>query len=96
MLVLGACWCRHILGRKSILGAGLFLGEISVLGTCPFLERKTYFWSACSRQQVAGKKHAEKEGKVTCRRKINVAHMHIGLTMLRLGFLTNIVMAISL
>jgi hypothetical protein len=88
------CWGpighRPILGRKSILGTGLFLGERSVLGTCPFLERKTYFWSMRNRWQES--KHAKKEGKEHAGGKATWARMQTGLTMLGLGFLTNIVM----
>jgi hypothetical protein len=47
------------------------------------------------KQQVARKKHAEKEGKATCKRKSNVACRKTSLTMIGLGFLIRIVMAIS-
>jgi hypothetical protein len=47
-------------------------------------------------QQVERKKHAEKEGKATCKRKSNVARRQTSLTMIGLGFLIRIVMAISL
>jgi hypothetical protein len=39
---------------------------------------------------VARKKHEEKEGKATCRRKINMAHRKASLTMIGLGFLTRL------
>jgi hypothetical protein len=39
-------------------------------------------------QQVERKKHVENEGKATCRRKINMAHMKTRLTMIGLGFWT--------
>jgi hypothetical protein len=42
------------------------------------------------------KKHAEKEGKATCKRKINVAHRQEILTMIGLGFFIRIVTIISL
>jgi hypothetical protein len=45
---------------------------------------------------VVGKKHAEKEGKPSCERKINVVRRHASLTMIGLWFLIRIVMAISL
>jgi hypothetical protein len=45
---------------------------------------------------VARNKHAEKEGKTTCKRKIHVARRHEILTMIGLGFLKMIVMTISL
>jgi hypothetical protein len=38
-------------------------------------------------QQVARKKHAEKEGKSACMRKSNVACSRTSLTVIRLGFL---------
>jgi hypothetical protein len=47
------------------------------------------------KKKVARKQHAEKEGRTTCKRKINVARRHISLTMIGLGFLTKIVMDIS-
>jgi hypothetical protein len=67
MSVLGACWHRPILGEKSLfLGVGLFW------------ERKAYFWAQAyfgkenpifgAHPYVAEKKHAEDEGKETCRR----------------------------
>jgi hypothetical protein len=45
---------------------------------------------------VVRKQDAEKEGKETCRRKHNVAHRKKILTLVGLGFLTNIVTDISL
>jgi len=51
MSVLGACWCRPILGIKSILGTSLFWGERSILGRSPFLVRKICFWSTHNRWQ---------------------------------------------
>jgi hypothetical protein len=48
------------LGRKSILGASLFLGERNDFGKDLFLERKTEFWSV--HNMVAGKQHVVKEG----------------------------------
>jgi hypothetical protein len=44
---------------------------------------------------VERKKHAEKEGRAACKRKSNVTHRQESLTMIGLGFLTNIVTAIS-
>jgi hypothetical protein len=41
------------------------------------------------------KKHAEKEGKTTCKRESNVAHKHEILTMIGLGILRRIIMDIS-
>jgi hypothetical protein len=46
-------------------------------------------------QQVERNKHAEKEEKTTCKRKNNVARRHASLTMIGLGFLIRIVVAIS-
>jgi hypothetical protein len=76
MSVLGACWCRPILGERSILGAGLIL------------EEKVYFWSAHLRRQ-------ERNMQKKKEKNVENAHMQNGLTMLGLGFLTNIVTAIS-
>jgi hypothetical protein len=45
---------------------------------------------------VERKQHAKKEGKATCKRKIHVARRKESLTMIGLGFLIRIVMAISL
>jgi hypothetical protein len=45
---------------------------------------------------VARKKHAEKEGKATCKRKRNVAQRKKRLIVIGLGFLTNILMVIIL
>jgi hypothetical protein len=39
------------------------------------------------KQQVARKQHAEKEGKATCKRKINEVRRKEILTMIGLGFL---------
>jgi hypothetical protein len=48
------------------------------------------------KQQVARKKHAEKEGKTTCKRKSNVARRQEILTMIGLGFLIRILTDIIL
>jgi hypothetical protein len=47
-------------------------------------------------QQMARKKHAEKEGKVTCKRKTSMARRKTIPTIIGLRFLIRIVMTISL
>jgi hypothetical protein len=94
MSVLGVCWVqayfekeiyfwrRPIFGEGSILRKDLTIGKKDLM-----LERK---------QQVARKQHAEKEGKVACKRKNNVASRETSLTWIGFGFLIRIVTAISL
>jgi hypothetical protein len=77
-----------------MLGARIFLGERSCFGNMPNFGEKDLFLEHV--QQVVEKKHANKEGKSTCRRKSNVTCMQTCLTMIGLGFLTNIVTSISL
>jgi hypothetical protein len=47
-------------------------------------------------QHVVRKKHVEKEGKATCRRKRNMVHKKTILIVIWLGFLIRILIAISL
>jgi hypothetical protein len=75
------------------LGIGLFLGERSAFGM-------TYFWKErpnfLARATSGKKATCKKEGKAACRRKRKVACRKTSLTMIGLGFLTNILKAISL
>jgi hypothetical protein len=83
-----------------MLGVGLFLGERSIFG-------KTYFWKEIPNfgvHTISGKKETcrkrrkkqHSRGKEACRRKINVSRKKKSLTMIGLGFLTNIVTTIIL
>jgi hypothetical protein len=54
-------------GRRHIFGRKIFFGNMPNFG-----EKDLLLYLS---QQVVGKKHVEKEGKETCRRKINVTRM---------------------
>jgi hypothetical protein len=82
-----------ILRRNSILGIVLslekdFFGERLIFG-------KEDLILECV-QHVERKKHEEKEGKIACRRKSNVARKQAILTMIGSGFFIRIIMAIRL
>jgi hypothetical protein len=94
MSVLGACWVQAYFEKEGYFGCRHIFGEKVYFGKDLILERRPNFGA----RAIDGKKEAcRKRRKSNMQRgKANVACRQESLTMIGLGFLINIVMAISL